>query len=88
MTQTRAALASRNGPCRATRLVRAAMAVPASGTSGTRSLAYQELNRMLAASEVQVASLKARVRTRPSRPEPPICTTTLLPNAEAGDSGI
>ncbi|MDO8263510.1 MAG: GNVR domain-containing protein, partial [Gallionella sp.] len=36
-----------------------AMANPAS--SSTNSLAYQELNRMLASSEVQVASLRARV---------------------------
>ncbi len=40
-------------------LRKTAMANPASGSSN--SLAYQELNRLLAASEVQVAALRARV---------------------------
>lgn len=40
-------------------LRKAAMANPASAS--TNSLAYQELNRLLATSEVQVASLRARV---------------------------
>jgi polysaccharide chain length determinant protein (PEP-CTERM system associated) len=40
-------------------LRKAAMANPAS--AATNSLAYQELNRMLATSEVQVAALRARV---------------------------
>jgi polysaccharide chain length determinant protein (PEP-CTERM system associated) len=40
-------------------LRKAAMANPSS--SSTNNLAYQELNRMLATSEVQVASLRARV---------------------------
>lgn len=39
----------------------------ASGRAGTASLAAQELNRMLATSEVQVASLKARVAEFTSR---------------------
>ena len=42
-------------------LRKAAMAAPAIGGVGTNSLAYRELARMLAASEVQVASLRARV---------------------------
>lgn len=49
-------------------LRKTAMANPASGSSN--SLAYQELNRLLAASEVQVAALRARVgeyETRVSR---------------------
>lgn len=41
-------------------LRKTAMAAPTPGVSGN-SLAYQELARMLAASEVQVASLRARV---------------------------
>lgn len=41
-------------------LRKAAMANPAS-TAGNSSLAYQELNRMLATAEVQVAALHARV---------------------------
>lgn len=40
---------------------RAAMAAPMASGGGTGNLAYQELNRMLASSEVQVASLRARV---------------------------
>lgn len=40
-------------------LRKTAMANPAAGS--TNSLAYQELNRMLAAAEVQVAALRARV---------------------------
>ena len=40
-------------------LRKTAMANPAAAS--TNSLAYQELNRMLASSEVQVAALRARV---------------------------
>jgi polysaccharide chain length determinant protein (PEP-CTERM system associated) len=42
-------------------LRKAAMASPAAGVNTNSSLAAQELNRMLAATEVQVAALKARV---------------------------
>jgi polysaccharide chain length determinant protein (PEP-CTERM system associated) len=41
-------------------LRKAAMATPMGGVS-SNSLAYQELNRMLAVSEIQIASLRARV---------------------------
>jgi len=42
-------------------LRKAAMASPGGGLNTSTSLAYQELNRVLATSEVQVAALKARV---------------------------
>lgn len=42
-------------------LRRAAMASPATAAVNNSSLMYQELNRMLATSEVQVAALRARV---------------------------
>ena len=42
-------------------LRKVAMASPTGGSTVTTSLAYQDLSRMLAASEVQVASLRARV---------------------------
>ena len=43
-------------------LRKAAMAAPSGGSSNTQSsLAYQELNRMVAMAEVQVAGLRARV---------------------------
>jgi polysaccharide chain length determinant protein (PEP-CTERM system associated) len=48
-------------------LRRAAMAASAAVPSGTNSLAYQELNRILASSEVQVAALRARVSEYSSR---------------------
>jgi polysaccharide chain length determinant protein (PEP-CTERM system associated) len=47
-------------------LRKAAMAAPVASGSNS-SLAYQELNRMLATSEVQVASLRARVAEYSSR---------------------
>jgi polysaccharide chain length determinant protein (PEP-CTERM system associated) len=47
-------------------LRRAALASP-TGSGSRESLAYQELNRMLASSEVQVASLRARVAEYASR---------------------
>jgi hypothetical protein len=43
------------------------MSAPAVGVGGNSSLAYQELQRMLASSEVQVASLRARVGEYSSR---------------------
>lgn len=48
-------------------LRKAAMAAPAMISGSANSLAAQELNRMLAASEVQVASLRARVGEYASR---------------------
>jgi uncharacterized protein involved in exopolysaccharide biosynthesis len=48
-------------------LRKAAMAAPAGGGPGASSLAYQELAKMLAASEVQVAALRARVAEYSSR---------------------
>jgi polysaccharide chain length determinant protein (PEP-CTERM system associated) len=42
-------------------LRKAAMAAPTGGVNPSSSLAYQELNKMLALSEVQVASLRTRV---------------------------
>jgi polysaccharide chain length determinant protein (PEP-CTERM system associated) len=42
-------------------LRKAAMANPSSSMSGNNSLAYQELSRVMATSEVQVAALRARV---------------------------
>jgi polysaccharide chain length determinant protein (PEP-CTERM system associated) len=48
-------------------LRKAALASPASPTSPTATLAQQELNRMLASAEVQVAALKARVAEFSSR---------------------
>ena len=48
-------------------LRKAAMASPSSAGNSSASLAAQELNRMLAASEVQVAALKARVGEYSSR---------------------
>jgi polysaccharide chain length determinant protein (PEP-CTERM system associated) len=42
-------------------LRRAALAAPAVGGSSTGSLAYQEMSRMLAAADIQVATLRARV---------------------------
>ena len=44
-----------------------AMAASAVGSGGANSLAYQELNRIVATSEVQVASLRARVSEYASR---------------------
>jgi polysaccharide chain length determinant protein (PEP-CTERM system associated) len=48
-------------------LRKSAMAAPAVGGAGGNSLAHQELAKMLAASEVQVASLRARVAEYSSR---------------------
>lgn len=48
-------------------LRKAAMASPSSPANASASLAVQELNRMLAASEVQVAALRARVAEFGSR---------------------
>ena len=47
-------------------LRKVAMAAPAAASAGT-SLAYQELNRLLVTSEIQVASLRARVAEYESR---------------------
>lgn len=48
-------------------LRKASMSAPAVGVGGSSSLASQELQRMLASSEVQVASLRARVGEYSSR---------------------
>ncbi len=63
-------------------LRKAAMAAPVATTSGN-SLAYQELARMLAASEVQVASLRARVSEYTARYNQARSTLRTAPQIEA-----
>lgn len=62
-------------------LRKASMATPLSSSSN--SLAYQELNRMLAMSEVQVASLKARVGEYENRVERARSLMKTAPQLEA-----
>lgn len=64
-------------------LRRSAMAAPTLTSSGGSSLAYQELNRMLASSEVLVASLKARVAEYASRFEKARTLMKTAPQLEA-----
>jgi polysaccharide chain length determinant protein (PEP-CTERM system associated) len=58
-------------------------AAAAGGGGGTQSLVAQELNRMLAASEVQVAALKARVSEYSARLEAARVSMRTAPQIEA-----
>ncbi|MES2960123.1 MAG: XrtA system polysaccharide chain length determinant [Pseudomonadota bacterium] len=64
-------------------LRRAAMAAPAQAAAANNSLAYQELNRMAASSEVLVASLQARVAEYSSRYEQARVMMRTAPQLEA-----
>lgn len=64
-------------------LRRAALAAPAPVYSSAQNLVEQELNRVLAASEVQVASLKARVAEYTTRYEQALKLLRTSPEIEA-----
>jgi len=70
-------------------LRKAAMAAPTLGTPGnTANLVYQELNRLLATSEVQVASLQARVSDYSARYERARDAIKTAPQLEAEASQL
>jgi len=69
-------------------LRRAAMAAPATGSSNTENLVYQELNRLLANSEVQVAGLQARVADYSARYERAKNAIKTAPQLEAEASQL
>jgi polysaccharide chain length determinant protein (PEP-CTERM system associated) len=69
-------------------LRRAAMAAPSLGTSNTENLVYQELNRLLASSQVQVASLQARVSDYSARYERAKDAIKTAPQLEAEASQL
>jgi polysaccharide chain length determinant protein (PEP-CTERM system associated) len=64
-------------------LRQAAMAASSAAPSVNNSLAYQELNRLLASSEVQVASLRARVAEYSSRLNQARAQIKTIPQVEA-----
>lgn len=64
-------------------LRRKALAAPAGGSNVQSSLAFQELNRMVAMSEVQVAGLRARVAEYASRYEQARSQLKTAPQIEA-----
>lgn len=64
-------------------LRKAAMAAPSMASNTNASLAYQELNRMLATSEVQVAALRARVAEYGARYEQARTSMKTAPQLEA-----
>lgn len=69
-------------------LRRAAMAGPTLSSSGTENLVYQELNRMLASSQVQVAGLQARVADYSARYERAKDAIKTAPQLEAEASQL
>ena len=69
-------------------LRRIAMASPGSGGSAANSLAYQELNRLLATSEVLVAGLRARVAEYSSRYDNARASMKTAPQLEAEASQL
>jgi len=64
------------------------MAAPATGSSNTENLVYQELNRLLANSEVQVAGLQARVADYSARYERAKNAIKTAPQLEAEASQL
>ena len=66
-----------------TELRKAAMAVPTTTQSGPSNLAAQELSRMVATSEVQVAALRARVAEYQNRFAQAKSSSRLAPQIEA-----
>lgn len=69
-------------------LRREAVASPAAGNRNYENLVYQELNRLLATSEVQVASLRARVSEYTARYERAQAAIKTAPQLEAEASQL